>query len=255
MTYATYPSLVDKGVFITGGTSGIGADIVEKFCLQGAKVLFVGRNQEKAAEVIAACKGKATHDPLYVPCDVSNIPQLKSVCAQAIDQLGYISVVINNAANDYRQVTLDVSQEEWDRLMAVNIDHQFFSSQCFLEHMRQHGGGSIINLGSNCYLLSEMATYVTYATAKSAVIGLTRALATEFGRYDIRVNCVLPGWVMTDKQIEQWLTPETEARLLEEQAMKKKLYPEDISRTILFLASDDAKMITKANFIIDGGRV
>ncbi len=188
MTYATYPSLQDKGVFITGGTSGIGADIVEKFCLQGAKVLFVGRNQQKAAEVIEACQGKGKHDPLYIPCDVSNIPQLQQVCAQAIEQLDQVHVVINNAANDYRQVTMDVSQEEWNRLMAVNIDHQFFSSQSFLAHMQQLGGGSIINLGSNCYLLSEMATYVTYATAKSAVIGLTRSLATEFGKHNKEDN-------------------------------------------------------------------
>jgi D-xylose 1-dehydrogenase len=255
MNTAVYPSLKDAVVFVTGGTSGIGEDIVAHFVAQGAHVAFVGRNQDKGKQVCDKLVAAGYTAPLYIPCDVSDMAALKAAIKAAQDALGDITVLVNNAANDQRHTTLELDEVEWDALMAVNLKHQFFAAQAVLPNMIKNGGGSIINLGSNCFLLADIPVYPCYAIAKSAIIGLTRSLAREFGDKNIRVNGIMPGWVMTEKQISTWLTPEAEAETMQQQCLKQRLYPEDISRFVLFLASDDSKMVTKQMFIVDGGRI
>lgn len=255
MQFAHYPSLKDKVVFVTGGTSGIGADFVKTFSQQGARVAFVGRQADLGQALCQEVKAMGHAEPFFVKCDVSNVEMLHDAIAQSAKQLGDISILINNAANDKRHRVDEVTEELWDDLMGVNLKHQFFTAQAIHPMMERLGGGSIINVGSNCFLLSHIPHYPLYATAKAAIIGLTRSLAREFGAAKIRVNALLPGWVMTEKQIEQWLTPEAEAQTMDEQCLKERLYEGDISRLALFLAADDSRMITKQVFIADGGRV
>lgn len=255
MTYAIYPTLKDKVVFVTGGTSGIGADFVKAFANQGAKVAFVGRHAELGREVCDFVESETQNKPLFIQCDVTDVPALQGAIETAGAELGDISVLINNAANDKRHSVEEVTEDMWDSLMGVNLKHQFFTAQAAYPMMKRAGGGSILNIGSNCFLLSRIPGYPLYATAKAAIIGLTRSLAREFGPDQIRVNAILPGWVMTQKQIDQWLTPEAEAEAMEDQCLKERLYEGDISRLALFLAADDSRMITKQMFIADGGRI
>lgn len=255
MTYANYPSLKNKTVFITGGTSGIGSEFVLQFAMQKAQVAFIGRHEKNGETLCQLVKEKTGHRPLFIAGDVSDVSIMQNAIHETARKLGDINVLINNAANDQRHETLAVSEAMWQEWMDINLKHQFFTAQAVLPMMIKRKSGSIINIGSNCFMLAEIPTYPVYATAKSAIIGLTRALAREFGKYTIRVNCILPGWVMTQKQIDQWLTPEAEKQTLQEQSLKEKLYPEDISRFALFLAADDSRMITKQSFIIDGGRI
>lgn len=255
MTYAVYPSLKGKVVFITGGTSGIGADFVKAFAGQGAKVAFVGRHAELGKDVCDVVEAETQNRPLFIQCDVSNVPALQQAIQQVGTELGDVNVLINNAANDKRHTVEEVTEAMWDDLMAVNLKHQFFTAQAAYPMMQRAGGGSILNIGSNCFLLSRIPGYPLYATAKAAIIGLTRSLAREFGPDKIRVNAILPGWVMTQKQIDQWVTPEAEAEAMADQALKERLYEGDISRLALFLAADDSRMITKQMFIADAGRV
>ena len=255
MSYAHYPSLKNKTVFITGGTSGIGADFVLQFAQQGANVAFVGRNKKNGEQVVSQIEKKCGVTPLYMACDITHVDEIHRAVNSTLHTFGSIDILINNAANDQRHKTEELTEPLWHELMGINLTHQFFTAQAVLPSMIHKKNGSIINISSNCYLLSEIPQYPAYATAKSAIIGMTRALAYEFGKYDIRVNCILPGWVMTEKQITLWLTPEAEEKTLQEQSLKHKLMPEDISRLALFLAADDSKMITKQVFIVDGGRV
>ncbi|MCH9644774.1 MAG: SDR family oxidoreductase [Gammaproteobacteria bacterium] len=250
-----YSSLKNKTVFITGGTSGIGEDIVLHFAEQGARVAFVGRNREKGQDVCDKVIALGFDAPLYVCCDVSDMKALQAAISQTAEHFDGIDVLVNNAANDQRHATLETDEAMWDQFMAVNLKHQFFAAKAVLPMMVKNGGGSIINMGSNCFMLADMPTYPCYAIAKSAIVGLTRSLAREFGDKNIRVNGIMPGWVMTEKQIEMWLTPEAEAETMREQCLKKRLYPEDVSRFVLFLASDDSKMVTKQMFVVDGGRI
>lgn len=255
MTFANYPSLKDKVVYITGGTSGIGSDFVMQFALQGARVAFIGRTADLGEALVDAVVAAGHPQPLFLPCDASDVTALQATIQETQKQLGDIAVLVNNAANDQRHAVSEVTEDLWEQLMSINLKHQFFTAQAVQPMMQRLGGGSIINVSSNAFLTARIPHFVLYATAKSAIIGLTRSLAREFGGDHIRVNCIMPGWVMTDKQIRQWLTPEAEAELMEEQSLKAKLYPEDISRLALFLAADDSRMITKQLFIADAGRV
>jgi NAD(P)-dependent dehydrogenase (short-subunit alcohol dehydrogenase family) len=255
MEFANYPSLKDKVVFITGGTSGIGSDFVKSFAQQGARVAFVGRSEDQGRELCDSVKKDGSVEPLYIKCDVGNVAMLQDAIAQTGKELGDISVLVNNAANDKRHQVSDVTEQMWDDMMGVNLKHQFFTAQAVYPMMQRLGGGSILNIGSNCFLLSRIPQYPLYAIAKSAIIGLTRSLAREFGADKVRVNAILPGWVMTEKQINQWVTPEAEAEAMEDQCLKERLYEDDISRLALFLAADDSHMITKQTFIADAGRV
>ncbi|MEP7172616.1 MAG: SDR family oxidoreductase, partial [Aestuariivirga sp.] len=228
---ATFPSLQDRSIFITGGGSGIGASLVEHFCQQGAKVCFADIADGPALDLVARLKDKGQAVPHYINCDLRDIESLRRAVAEACERHGPVSVLINNAGNDDRHRTEDVSVAYWDDRMQVNLRHQFFATQAVRPHMRDAGGGSIINLGSITWLVGD-ADCPAYVTAKAAVGGLTRALARELGPEKIRVNCVLPGWVMTDRQIELWLNEAGERQIDERQCLKDRLYPPDIARMV-----------------------
>ncbi len=253
--FAHYPSLKDRVVFITGGAGGIGASIVEHFCAQGSRVAFVSRPSDHAGALIQTMQTKYGNPPLFIPCDLREIPALKNAIVKAANTLGDISVLVNNAGNDERHPTLEVTEERWRMALADNLDHYFFATQAVLPNMIKNRDGAIINLSSNCFISTPADEYIGYLTAKAAIMGMSRALAKQYGPSNIRVNCLMPGWVMTQRQLEKWLTPQAEADLLNAQSMKEKLYPEDIARMVLFLAADDSRMCTKMNLIVDGGLV
>jgi NAD(P)-dependent dehydrogenase (short-subunit alcohol dehydrogenase family) len=252
--YATYPSLRDRAVFVTGGGSGIGASIVEHFCAQGSKVAFVDIAREASEALVKAVAGKGLPAPLFIECDITSIPALQKAIAEAGQKLGPIRVLVNNAAHDQRHPIDTVTPEYWDERYAVNLKHQFFAAQAVYKDMAAAGGGAIVNLGSTSWVIGQ-GGMPCYTSAKSAVAGLTRALARDFGPLNIRVNCILPGWIMTERQVKLWLTPEGEEELMKRQCLKRKLVPADIARTVLFFAAEDSGACTNQNYIVDGGWV
>ncbi|MBP6014575.1 MAG: SDR family oxidoreductase [Alphaproteobacteria bacterium] len=244
--FAIYPSLKNEAVIVTGGASGIGASIVEHFAEQGARVGFVDID-EKAGRALATKTGAT-----FVACDLRNIEALRAAIARFERDNGPTLALINNAARDDRHVIEEVTPEYWDDRMATNLRHQFFAAQAVLPAMRERKRGSLINMGSISWRLS-LGGMPAYVTAKAAIEGLTRGLARDVGPDGIRANCLVPGWIMTERQIELWLTPEGEADLLARQCLKEKLYPPDIARMALWLAADDSRMVTAQSFVIDGG--
>lgn len=251
---ASYPSLKDRVVFVTGGGGGIGASIVEHFCQQGAKVGFVDIDDAASGELVAAMAAAGHHKPVYVNCDLRDIEALRNAIGTVRAALGPITVLINNAANDQRHAIDEVTPEYWDDRVAVNLKHQFFAAQAIYPDMEAAGGGAIVNLGSVSWIIGQ-GGMPCYTTSKSAVAGLTRSLARDLGPKNIRVNCVVPGWIMTQRQIDLWLTPESEAELMERQCLKRKLVPEDIARAVLFFAAEDSGGCTNQSYIVDGGWV
>jgi NAD(P)-dependent dehydrogenase (short-subunit alcohol dehydrogenase family) len=251
---AIYPSLKDRTVFVTGGGGGIGASIVEHFCHQGARVAFVDIDAAASEALVARIAASGHPAPLFIPCDLRDIPALRAAIAQAAEALGPIRILINNAAHDERHAIDDVTPEYWDDRMAVNLRHQFFAVQAVHKGMAEAGGGAIVNLGSVTWLIGQ-GGMPGYSAAKSAITGLTRSLARDLGPDNIRVNSVLPGWIMTERQVEMWLTPESEAELMQNQCLKRKLFPEDIARAVLFFAADDSSACTNQSYIVDGGWV
>jgi NAD(P)-dependent dehydrogenase (short-subunit alcohol dehydrogenase family) len=252
-TFAIYPSLTDRVVFITGGASGIGAEHVRQFAAQGAKVAFVDIADDTAGAVIAETRG-AAHTPYYQHCDLTDIPALQRAIAATAQKLGPITVLVNNAANDQRHKFEDVTVEYWDERQAVNLRHQFFAIQAVASMMRAAGGGSIINFGSISWH-TNTGGMPAYTTAKAGVEGLTKGMARDLGGDGIRVNCVIPGWVMTERQIKLWLTPAGEKNLLEMQCLKEKLVAADLTRMVLWLASDDSRLCTSQLWVVDAGRM
>ncbi len=244
--FANYPSLKNETVIVTGGASGIGASIVEHFAQQGARVGFL--DFDDAAGKSLVMKTGAT----FVHCDLRDIAALKSAIAKIEGALGPPLALVNNAARDDRHAIEDVTPEFWDERMATNLRHQFFAAQAVIPAMRKRKRGSIVNIGSISWMLAQ-GGMPAYLTAKSAVQGLTRALARDLGSDAIRVNTVVPGWIMTERQIKLWLTPEGEAELMTNQCLKEKLYPPDVARMVLWLAADDSRMVTAQSFVVDGG--
>ena len=253
-TFASYPSLRDRVVLVTGGASGIGAEHVTGFARQGAKVAFLDIADREAATLVETLAGERLPPPLYIHCDLKNIAALQAAIAEAAQQLGPITVLVNNAANDQRHGYEDVTAEFWDERMATNLRHQFFAIQAVAPMMRAAGGGSIINFGSMSWHASQ-GGMPAYTTAKAAVEGLTRGMARDLGPDRIRVNCVIPGWIMTQRQIDLWLTPEAEKNLLQAQCLKTKLIPADVTRMVLWLAADDSRMCSSQLWVVDGGRL
>jgi len=252
-SFATYPSLKGRSVFVSGGGSGIGASIVEHFAAQGAKVGFVDVD-ETASHALVKSIAQAGHPaPLFRGCDVRDTKAYKATIAEIAGANGPITVLVNNAARDDRHKIDEVTEAFWDERMAVNLRHQYFAIQAVAPGMRKAGGGSIVNLSSMSYVAMTDNLSV-YQAAKAAVIGMTRGLARDLGADGIRVNSVMPGWIMTERQIKLWLTPEAEANLMKQQCLKEKLYPADIARMILWLGADDSRLVTAQNFIVDGGR-
>jgi len=251
--FASYPSLKDRAVFVSGGGSGIGAAIVEHFAEQGAKVGFVDID-EAASKALGARIAAAGHPaPLFAKCDVRYIAAYQGAIADMAGRLGPFTVLVNNAARDDRHAIEDVTPAFWDERIAVNLRHQYFAIQSVVPGMKKAGGGSIINFSSVSYHAMTPKLSV-YQAAKAAVIGMTRGLARDFGPDMIRLNSITPGWIMTQRQIDLWLTPEAEAGLMQAQCLKEKLYPPDIARMVLWLAADDSRLVTAQNFIVDGGR-
>jgi NAD(P)-dependent dehydrogenase (short-subunit alcohol dehydrogenase family) len=251
---ATYPSLEDRVVFVTGGGSGIGASIVEHFCAQRARVAFVDIQREASAALVETLRARGLPAPVFIPCDLRDIAALRAAVAEAQTRLGAIRVLVNNAAHDERHTIERVTPEYWDDRFAVNLRHQFFAAQAVAPEMAAAGGGSIINFGSTSWLVGQ-GGMPAYLSAKAAVAGLTRALARDFGPMNIRVNAIVPGWIMTERQITLWLTPEGEQELMRRQCLKRKLLPEDVARVVLFFASDDSGACTSQSYIVDGGWV
>jgi D-xylose 1-dehydrogenase len=254
MSAAVYPSLRDRAVLVTGGASGIGAEEVTQFARQGANVAFLDIADDAAGTLIEGLQHEGLRPPLYLRCDLRDIPALQAAIAVIARQLGPISVLVNNAANDQRHAYEDVTVEYWDERQATNLRHQFFAIQAVAPMMRAAQGGSIINFGSISWHTNggEMPAYTT---AKAGVEGLTKGMARDLGVYGIRVNCIIPGWIMTQRQINLWLTPDAEAQLLRMQCLKTKLVPEDVARMVLWLASDDSRMCTAQLWVVDGGRL
>ena len=252
--FARYPSLRERVVFVTGGASGIGAEEVLAFATQGARVAFVDIADDAAAALVARLRNAGHPEPFFQHCDVRDIAALQAAIAEVGRRLGPITVLVNNAAHDQRHKFEDVTVEYWDERQAVNLRHQFFAIQAVAPMMRASGGGSIINFGSISWHIFS-GGMPAYTTAKAGVEGLTKGMARDLGTDNIRVNCVIPGWVMTERQIKLWLTPESEENLLRMQCLKQKLVPEDLARMVLWLAADDSRMCTGQLWAVDAGRM
>jgi NAD(P)-dependent dehydrogenase (short-subunit alcohol dehydrogenase family) len=252
MVYATYPSLRDRVVLVTGGASGIGASIVEHFCGQGSRVAFLDIDCAAAERLQATIGATGCERPLFRECDLRDIPALRAAVTEVRRRLGPVQVLINNAAHDERHALDTVTPEYWDDRLAVNLRHQFFAAQAVYPDMAAVGGGVIVNLGSTSWMVGQ-GGMPGYTAAKAAVVGLTRGLARDLGPHGIRVTCVVPGWIMTERQIKLWLTPESEAELLRRQCLKRKLVPADIARAVLFFAADDSSACTAQSYVVDGG--
>ena len=247
---ATYADLNGASVFITGGGSGIGAALTEGFLRQGAKVAFVQRSDASAfVDEIAKATGNC---PLFIPCDITDIAALRAAVAQAATAHGPITTLVNNAANDKRHSTAEVTEAFYTWMMDINLKTYFFAIQAVVDGMKAAGGGSIINFSSISYMMGN-AGYPLYTAANSAINGMSRSLAREFGPDRIRVNALAPGWVLTQKQKDLWVTPEGLAAHVARQCLKDTLAPEDIVGGVLFLASDSSRMMTGQALVIDGG--
>jgi len=251
LTFAVYPSLKARTVFVSGGATGIGADIVRAFARNHARVAFVDLQREEG-EALAAALKEAGGTALFLPCDVTDVPALQASIAEAGAKLGPIAILVNNAASDERHAVADVTADYWDHAQNVNLRHHFFAAQAVHPQMRELGFGSIINLSSIAWRGS--AEMPAYSAAKAGIIGLTHALARAFGPDNIRVNAIEPGAVMTDRQRRLWYkTPESVAAIVQRQSIRETLIGDDIARTALFLGADDSRLITKQSITVDAG--
>ncbi|MDP6638286.1 MAG: SDR family oxidoreductase [SAR324 cluster bacterium] len=252
--FANYPSLEDRTVFITGGASGIGESLVEAFVRQKSRVAFIDLDFDASQALQKRLEDEGLQKPWFKPCDVRDIASLEKCLRNAALDLGPVSVLVNNAGNDERHKADEISVEYWDDRIAVNLRHQFFAAREVARDMKENGGGSIINFGSvQAYLSSPGMS--GYAVSKYGVRGVTRTLAREFGKNNIRVNTVVPGWVMTERQKELWVDEAAEKMIDEVQCLPGRLQPSDVARLVLFLASDDSAMCTAQDFIVDAGWV
>lgn len=245
---AAYPSLAGKVIFITGGASGIGAAVVEAFHAQGARPAFVDMADAAGRALAARLPGA-----WFRRCDVTDAHDLERAVAEAAQDLGPVQVLVNNVGDDTRHRAEETLAESWRAALAVNLDPAFVAARAAYPMMRAAGGGAIINLSSINALLGP-AGMAAYVAAKGAINALTKSLAREWGADNVRVNAVSPGWVVTARQLELWLTPEAEAEWMKSVALQRRIMPQDVANLILFLASDDSAMITGQNLVIDGGR-
>ena len=251
MAYATYPSLAQKRVVITGGGTGIGAAMVDAFARQGAQVFFLDIADE-AALALEAALHDMPHPPIFKHCDLLDLAALSATFAGIVQRCGAVDILINNAANDDRHAIMDVTPAYWDQRMAVNLRHQFFCAQAVASGMQAMQSGVILNLGSISWHLAQ-PNLALYMTAKAAIEGLTRGLARDLGGHRIRVNTIIPGAVRTPRQLALWHTPEGEATILAGQCLPQRVDPEDVAALALFLASDNARRCSGREYFVDAG--
>ncbi|NNJ67997.1 MAG: SDR family oxidoreductase [Boseongicola sp.] len=242
--FAIYPSLKGKRVLVSGGASGIGATTVAAFAQQGADIAFLDRDEEASKKVAGETGAR------FELCDLRDIGALRD----AIASLGEFDVLVNNAARDDRHNWEDVTPEYWDERMATNIRHMFFAIQAVAPGMIKAGGGSIVNVGSNSWWQAQ-GGFPAYTTAKSAVHGLTRTMARDLGDHRIRVNSVVPGWIMTERQKELWVSPEALEEHLKRQCLPDMIEPVYVARMVLFLASEDSAMCSASNYMVEAGSI
>lgn len=250
--FARYPSLSGRHVFVSGGASGLGREFVSQLAAQGARVSFVDIDEASGRSLVAEVARRGDPEPLFQAVDVRDIRALVAAIESAAVAFGPVAVLVNNAANDARHAVDEVDVELWDERMAVNIRHHFFAAQAVLPGMRASGGGSIVNLGSiSAHIdLTELPVYIT---AKAGIEGLTHTLAREFGADGIRVNCVIPGWIMTPRQLDRWVGEAEKQHIRRMQAIPELLYPADVARMVLWLAADDSRLCTGQTWVVDGG--
>ena len=252
--FATYPSLRDRVVLVTGGATGIGAAIVAAFAMQGSKVAFLDIQNDPAKKLATDLAAKGFEAPIYYPCDLTDISALQRTIAEVSAKFATVDVLVNNAANDTRHSIEEVTSASWDQSIAINLKPQFFMAQGVIPSMKKAQRGSIINMSSISWMIPSIGLPM-YITAKAAIVGMTRTLAHELGPDNIRVNAVLPGAIMTERQKKLWFTPEYQAETLKNQALKRLLEPDEVARLVLFLAADDSAAITSQSYVIDGGWV
>ena len=249
---AIYPSLRGRAVLVTGGAGGIGASMVEHFAAQGAQVGFLDVADEAAAALVARIAAAGHPAPVFRHADVTDIAGFQAAIAGLAAQTGPFHVLVNNAANDERHDWQTVTPEYWDRRIAINLRHQFFAIQAVAPAMIAAGAGSIINFGSISWHVG-LGGMAAYTASKAGVEALTRGFARDLGEHRIRVNCVLPGWIMTERQLTLWMNDENEVMRRTNQCLKDRLYPPDVARMVLWLASDDSRMATNQTWTMDGG--
>jgi NAD(P)-dependent dehydrogenase (short-subunit alcohol dehydrogenase family) len=251
---ASYPSLHDRVVVVTGGASGIGEAIVEALAIQNSRVAFLDIQDTAADTLVNRIEAAGFPSPVYYHCDLSDVAAIKATMEDILQRFNTVDVLVNNAGNDSRHSIEEVTPEAWDRTMAVNLKHQFFMSQAVIPAMKQAAHGSIINMSSISWAIPSTGLPV-YVTAKAAIVGLTRTLAHELGVHNIRVNCVMPGAIQTERQERLWFTEAYKAEILARQALKRIIRPDEVACLILFLAAEDSSSITNQSFVIDGGWV
>ncbi|MDE1146192.1 MAG: SDR family NAD(P)-dependent oxidoreductase [Azospirillaceae bacterium] len=250
MTHAIYPSLRGKRVVVTGGGSGIGAAITEAFVRQGAQVFFLDI-AEKDSRALEEKLSGADLAPKFHQCDLTNLAQLKATLEE-VQKTGPVDVLVNNAANDDRHALEDITPEYWDNRIAVNLRHMFFATQAVMGGMKAQKSGAIINFGSISWHVA-LPELLMYQTAKAGIEGMTRSLARDLGEFNIRVTCVVPGGVRTERQMKLWHNPDEEARILGAQCIKERVDPPHVAAMVLFLASDDGRMCTSHEYFVDAG--
>ncbi|MGH9607983.1 MAG: SDR family NAD(P)-dependent oxidoreductase [Terracidiphilus sp.] len=252
--FARYPSLAGRSVLVTGGATGIGASIVAHFARQGSRVAFLDIQEEPGRALAAGLASEGCPEPLFLRCDLTDLAALKAAADRVQAGWGAVDVLVNNAANDERHAIESVTPEFWDRSIATNLRPQFFAVQAVLPGMRAAGRGSIVNMSSIAWIIPSTGLPL-YCAAKAAIVGLTRTLAHELGPAGIRVNAVLPGATATERQKRLWFTPEYEAEILRNQALKRQVEPAEVARLVLFLAADDSSAMTNQTYVVDAGWV
>jgi len=252
--FANYPSLSGRVILVTGGATGIGESVVTQFVRQGTRVAFLDIQDEPAHALSRSLASEGLQPPLFIQCDLTDIEALQAAVKHALSTFGTVDVLVNNAANDQRHAIQEVTPAYWDRSIATNLRPQFFMAQAVIPTMRAAGRGSIINMSSISWMIPSTGAAL-YVTAKAAIVGLTRTLAHELGSDNIRVNAVLPGAIVTERQKRLWYTPEYKAEIMASQALKRDIMPDEVARLVLFLAADDSSAITNQSYVIDGGWV
>lgn len=250
--FASYPSLAGRTAFVSGGATGLGAEFVSQLAAQGAAVAFVDIDETAGAALAAAVAGRGDPEPYFQRVDVRDVAAMQAAVLRASDRLGPPTVLVNNAANDTRRSVADIDVDAWDDGIAVNLRHHFFTAQAVWPLMKAAGGGSIINLGSISAHI-DLVDLPVYITAKAGIEGLTRTLARELGPDGIRVNCIVPGWIMTPRQRESWVGEAEHEKIMAAQCIPELLYPADVARLLLWLAADDSRLATAQTWVVDGG--